>query len=227
MIPQVICEVMTGSRLYGIHNQDSDYDYQGMYVPTLRQRLGLDYNADKEYKIKGDNYEHTYRSLEKIFRLLVNGNPGQLELLFAPDEFITHHHPLLLLLRSVKEEFLSKRTLDALLGYGKAQYKKSKSRYESTGQYDAKSLTHAARLYFEGVNLITLGYPLVDFRANPYQLKTLTLLRQQDNEAIEEIVNLLEQPISRQVETQLPPTPDTKLLNHLYLDIQNILYGIE
>jgi hypothetical protein len=112
----LIYRTLAGSRLYGIHGPDSDYDYLGACIEPFSEVL----LGDFEQWVKSDKTETIY-SLRKLCRLMLKGNPTVTELLWAPERFWTTHTKVGHELRDMRELFLSKRTIRAFLGYLREQ----------------------------------------------------------------------------------------------------------
>jgi hypothetical protein len=107
----IICKVLTGSRLYHTHTDSSDWDFRGIYKPTLREC----YLAQIKDVIEPAN-EEIYYSVQKFLDLAIKGEPVAIEILFSPLEnhFSTGFDwPLI---RQYRKEFLTKR-MDAFLGF--------------------------------------------------------------------------------------------------------------
>lgn len=80
--------VLSGSRLYGIDNANSDYDYVGALVEPASYRVGLLNYKDsqhgfEQYTFKGEDHEGTVYSLWKLVTMFANGDPTSLCTMFA------------------------------------------------------------------------------------------------------------------------------------------------
>lgn len=77
----LIYQTLAGSRLYGYHNENSDYDYRGVFLAPKQELLGLIGGTDTQVYTKEKdvvNYE-----LRRFCHLALKGNPNILEILFS------------------------------------------------------------------------------------------------------------------------------------------------
>jgi len=85
---------VTGSRAYGTHHENSDYDFKGIYLPSLKEFLLspiLEQNMTEQ--INSPDNDVTIHSLPKLFKLLKKVNPNILETIFTED--FLYLHPIL------------------------------------------------------------------------------------------------------------------------------------
>ncbi len=130
-----ICKITVGSHLYGTSGPQSDEDYYGVFLPSRADVLGLKpYPGEYSESIKisegqrntSGDIDCKYFSLAKFFTLAAEGQPGQLELLFAQD----FHHAIppteewqeIVRQRSL---FLSQRAIVPFIGFAQAQAHKA------------------------------------------------------------------------------------------------------
>ena len=144
---------LTGSRLYGLNNEDSDYDYTGIHF-DLRDML----NPFKDRE-RTDTYQEnsiTFHSAAKFARLLVKGNPNIVELVYGQPEIKSRWGEFLI--HSVKPHVVTRNLAAAYMGYVSEQYRRGfkpstpqnpqrKAQLEELG-YDAKYIMHFLRLCF-------------------------------------------------------------------------------
>ncbi len=131
---------LTGSRAYGTHTEESDYDFKGIAIPPPKYYLGVG-DGFEQYEGKLSiyygvdlNHESVIYDLRKYLTLAVNNNPNILELLFLSDSYWikseSHSNwykkleriwmPLL----GHKDLFLSKKCRYTYAGYAHAQLKR-------------------------------------------------------------------------------------------------------
>jgi len=83
---KLILKVLVGSRAHGIHNEDSDYDYRGVFVLPTAEILSLK-NVGGKYKandwLEGDTDQTTYE-IGHFLKLATKCNPSILECFKAP-----------------------------------------------------------------------------------------------------------------------------------------------
>lgn len=75
------CE--SGSRAWGFHSENSDYDVRFIYVHKLSWYLGIENSRDVIEEMDGD-LDCSGWELRKALRLMAKGNPPLLEWLYSP-----------------------------------------------------------------------------------------------------------------------------------------------
>lgn len=127
---KIIFKCRTGSYLYGTNHANSDEDFQGVFIPSTDDLLSLDKCPDEwTENVKnhaGDrnqagDVDCKYFSLQKFMRLAAQGQPGQLEMLFAPDNMILIKEPEWDLIIKNRDLFLSKKGISPFIGFALAQ----------------------------------------------------------------------------------------------------------
>lgn len=119
---KVIHKVIVGSRLHGLNNDTSDYDYRGIFVHSIKDILNPFKKIKNTSWIEGDE-DNTSYELASFCMMLVQGNPSALEVLWSNmiEETTMWGRELC----ANRHRFLdSKRIFDAHRGYAHNQYKK-------------------------------------------------------------------------------------------------------
>lgn len=84
---KILMKCYHGSRLYGLHNENSDIDYKYVYLPTLRECILGTYKPVIEISSAGQNSagdeDHTYYSLQYFINMALAGSPTAIEMLHA------------------------------------------------------------------------------------------------------------------------------------------------
>lgn len=130
----IICEIVTGSHLYGTNRPDSDEDFTGVFVPGTEdmfslQRCPMEWSlnekkSDGERNTVGD-VDRKFYSLQRFLQLAGEGQPGQLELLFAPDSATITTSPVWELIKANRHLFLSKKSIAPFVGFALSQAHKA------------------------------------------------------------------------------------------------------
>lgn len=111
----IVCKVLTGSRLYGTARPDSDFDVRGCYLPSLR-----DCYQNQIKDVINTGPEELYYSVHKFLDLATTGQPIAIELLFAPNSHVeVSNQRIWNLIKSYRHEFLNKK-MEAFLGFGRS-----------------------------------------------------------------------------------------------------------
>lgn len=136
---QTIYLTLTGSRAYGTHTEESDWDYRGVACDTLESKLGFrspfEQAADNEGKtlwklfselgVKS-NSDLTIFELGKFVQLALKCNPNIIEIMFCDSSSVLFCHPVFEKLLEHREYFLSLRAKGAFSGYAFDQLSKLK-----------------------------------------------------------------------------------------------------
>ena len=111
---------IAGSRSYGLHTEDSDWDFRGICsVPSVYLH-GFNKNFE-QWITAAPSPDTTIFNVKKFFNLNSQGNPNTIELLFTEEQdhlIVTESGKLLLENRDL---FLSKQLKERYIGYSKAQ----------------------------------------------------------------------------------------------------------
>lgn len=127
---EILIKAVAGSHLFGLNTENSDMDYKGVYIPSVKDIiLGTDTGTistttgkDHQRNTK-DDVDCQLFSLKKFMTMLDNGDTAALELLFTPDNMIIEKSPKWDKIVSLRDKLISKKT-NALIGYIRQQTNK-------------------------------------------------------------------------------------------------------
>ncbi len=77
-----LAKVLVGSRLHGLHTPTSDYDYRGIHIHSLEEKLSPFRNLKNTTWIEGDE-DNTSYELADFCKGAVHGNATYLEVFFS------------------------------------------------------------------------------------------------------------------------------------------------
>lgn len=112
--------VMAGSRLYGTNTPESDHDYRGFVVPPFEYLVGL---SKFDHQIIRDPDSVVY-SIRRFFELLIMGDPGALEILYAPKSSIIKESGIGSVLINHRSLFITKQSIRRIFGYAQSEWRK-------------------------------------------------------------------------------------------------------
>lgn len=119
---KILTEVLVGSRLHGLNNEQSDYDYRGIYVSPLKDVLSPFKTIKNTSWIEGD-IDNTSYELADFCKQAVHGNATILEVFFSSE--IIKTSPTADKMRANWVKFMdSKRFVAASRGYAHNQWNK-------------------------------------------------------------------------------------------------------
>lgn len=131
---KIIFESRVGSHLYGTNRPDSDEDFQGVFLPSKEDLLGIgpcpgEWSLNQKLSqgkqnTKGD-VDRKFYSLKKFMHLAAEGQPGQLELLFAPKDSVISYDPMWSEILDNVPSFLSRKSIAQFVGFALAQAHKA------------------------------------------------------------------------------------------------------
>lgn len=141
-----------GSHAFGLAHEDSDEDFQGVFVEPTQNFLGLDAKIQESYSYKDP--DTTYHEIGKFCRLALGCNPTILDLLWL-DEYNVRTQ-LGTQLINLRTNFLSRsRIRNSYLGYALSQL--GKLGKDPRPEKRAKNARHFLRLLNHGFNLYETG----------------------------------------------------------------------
>ncbi|MCK5235620.1 MAG: nucleotidyltransferase domain-containing protein, partial [Deltaproteobacteria bacterium] len=131
MIPEenlnIITKIKFGSHLYGTNTPESDTDYKGIYMPTMRQILlgdfpkSISFSSGDELSKNGcEDIDIEYYSLQYFIKLACDGQTVALDMLHAPTNMIEHSSRIWDNLQLQRSRFYTK-TLDSFVRYARGQ----------------------------------------------------------------------------------------------------------
>ena len=232
-----ILRATVGSTVHGLHHggQD-DRDEMAVFVEPPEYLLGLARAQGIRGGLYG--FEHfTERtqpegarsgpgdldlvaySLRKYVRLALKGHPTILLLLFVPDAFVIVKTTLGEELRELRPALLSRRAGRGYLGYLRGQKERllwtrgqkrvNRPELVEAHGFDTKYAMHAARLGYQGLELLETGWLTLPMR-EPERSRVMAIRTGERTyeETIAEVEGV-EQRLARALEqTLLPPEPD-------------------
>lgn len=126
---------LTGSRLYGINNEESDYDYKGICIPSIKYFFGIsNFEQFDEFKDVNSEWNSIYPilnktdsqiySITKYVQLANLNNPNILELLWIDPKNYIVKTKLADRLIALKKEFLSTKVYYSYSRYAWSQIRR-------------------------------------------------------------------------------------------------------
>lgn len=79
---KILAKVLVGSRLHGLHNEQSDYDYRGIHITPLKEVLSPFKTIKNTSWIEGD-VDNTSYELDDFCKQATHGNATILEVFFS------------------------------------------------------------------------------------------------------------------------------------------------
>lgn len=164
-----LAKVLVGSRLHGTHNENSDYDYRGIYVESLKDTLSPFKKLKNTSWIEGDE-DNTAYELREFCKLATKGNATILEVFFS--DVIISTSPEHQEMRANWQKFMdTKAFIAASRGYASNQYKKALT-YEDLGVNQqlrtAKFIISFLRVMWQCENFLRTGEFACSLEACPY-----------------------------------------------------------
>lgn len=130
---KTIVKMQFGSHLYGTSTPQSDTDLKAIHIPDARdillQQVKGSIKIGARQKTEGErngplDVDHESYSLQRFMQLLVDGQTGPIEMLFAPPPFIIEsHRGWWMFLRRNRDRLLTKKSA-SFLGYCRQQANK-------------------------------------------------------------------------------------------------------
>lgn len=242
----IVFEAVGGSQAYLAANNSSDFDINGICMLPLDMafphRLGYikGFGAAPDYfetmnqhhiEHNDKEYDVAILSIVKFFDLAAQNNPNIIDILFSPERCILVQTEVGRHLRSARQQFLHKGSMQKFLGYAHSQLKKLENKVP-TGKrkelvdrwgYDVKFGSHLVRLCLEceqilterDLNLEKNGDILKSVRNGMYTLDELKLWFKEKEIALQKLY----------VESKIPYAPDWTYLRTLLIQCFEIRYG--
>jgi len=121
---RIIFETVVGSRAYGIHNPDSDYDKAGVMIPGPEYFFGFQkFEQFRDYP----GEDKTIYDIRKALSLISDNNPNMMDLLWMPERCILKTTPYWKRVIERRDLFISKRCRYTFSGYAIAQLNRIKT----------------------------------------------------------------------------------------------------
>ena len=118
----VILKALVGSRAHGLHTEDSDYDYRGVYVVPTKDILSLGFKYKGSSWIEGDIDDTSYE-IGHFLQLCTKANPAVFEILMS-DTYTVSTKYIIELKQLFPYMYDPKDAFNAFAGYSKNQQKK-------------------------------------------------------------------------------------------------------
>lgn len=127
---KILTKVVVGSRLHGLHTETSDWDYRGIHIHPLKEKLSPFRSLKNTTWIEGDE-DNTSYELADFCKLATKGNATILEVFFSDQ--ITESSPFADEMRANWVKFIdTHHFVNASRGYAHNQWNKFYN-FESQG----------------------------------------------------------------------------------------------
>ncbi len=152
-----------------------DKDTMAVCVPPAPYYHGLrEFGSRGTQEIKRDEWDIVAYEARKAVRMLAQGNPNILALLWLPDASYIHRTPAGEILLDNRDAFVGRHVYQSFVGYAKGQFHKmthgahqgymGEKRKELVARfgYDTKNAAHLVRLLRVGIEFLRDGFLRVD-----------------------------------------------------------------
>jgi len=245
--------VTTGSFSYGMSNSGSDVDIAGFCIPPKKvvfphldgeiQGFGTQVKRFEQWQkhhvideAAKKEYDFTIFSIIKFFKLVMEGNPNMVDILFVPPRCVRHTSDVSERVRLHRDLFLNKTMFHKFKGYAYSQHKKIRDkspqgkRLEMVQKYgyDVKAAAHLVRLLGEIEQILVEGTLVLDEEGRRESLKSIRR-GDWDIEKIDDYFFSKEAHLEKLYHTSdLRQAPDEARIKNLLLECLDMAYcGIE
>lgn len=141
---KILTKVLVGSRLHGLQNEESDYDYRGIHITPLKDILSpFKHNKNTNW-IEGD-IDNTSYELADFCKQATSGNATVLEVFFSDQ--ILEDSPITRIMRKNWKKFIdTDRLVMASRGYASNQLNKMQL-FDDIGVKDQRRTSKFAIAY--------------------------------------------------------------------------------
>lgn len=148
----LLLKARVGSKAFGLANENSDDDYQGVFIRPTEDFLGVNSNPTLSYSYK--NPDTTYHEVGKFCSLALKCNPTVLDMLWVENYNLRTNLGTELV--NLRNNFLSRKYVkDAYFGYAVSQL--GKLGKDDRPEKRAKNARHFMRLLHQGWELYSTG----------------------------------------------------------------------
>jgi len=220
----LILSTVVGSRLHGTFNENSDYDFRGVFMVPLINYLSPFKEVKDTHWIEksGADTDDTAHELSKFCKMCCQGNPSALEVLVGIPDTST---PIGDKLREMLPMFLSReRCYEAFRGYSRNQEKKFRDGKEvkaSAGAVDRKykyACAHVRTLY-QLLHLLKHNELIGSYQGGTLEeLRRIKEGRKSDSDIFSRIFQLEELCKEAYEKCKLPDKIDTKPIEDFICD---------
>lgn len=137
---------LTGSQLYGTNTENSDFDYEGVFIESPEYVLGNKSCDEVSFSTKeNENSRNTsedidckFYSLRKYFKLAAENNPNKVEWFFIPEDKFVFKNKYWNYISENYSIFLSQKIQHSFSGYAHSQKNKmvgKKIRYDELKEF--------------------------------------------------------------------------------------------
>jgi len=142
---RLLCRLRSGSHAYGLAGAHSDLDERGIFIVPARHYAALDTIPKQISDAKSDN---VYYSVQRVFELLAEANPGIVELLYTPADCFLACDPALKILFDARALLLTQSLVRAKIGYAMGQIKKARGQKKWINQPQPEAPPNAEQFCF-------------------------------------------------------------------------------
>ena len=212
---EIILKTLVGSRAHGTSNNDSDFDYRGVFVHPTSDILSISGPKNQTTWIEGKNDDTAYE-IQRFLFLALKCNPSVLEMFGAPVlEATDEGREAIKLFPYV---WNSKDVFNAFRGYGANQRKKY---FEDKDKKANKFLAAWMRTLFQANYLFWSGDMLVDF-SDTIIFDDLKEIRSGEFDRSEKLnkIFILERELEKSYEDMEPKFANEDKLNEFLLKVR-------
>lgn len=229
----LILKVLVGSRAHGLHDEDSDYDYRGVFVLPTEEVLSLK-NVGGKYKandwFEGKEDQTTYE-IGHFLKLATKCNPSILECFKAPIPRtlkVTEEQKKVAMLRDELLDLFPyvwnpNDAFNAFTGYSNNQRKKMLDKKDNR---EAKYACAYLRTLYNLECLLSTGDFQMDVTHNPKLFKRLKDIRE-GNFTIGDVINECEEKVEycKKLRDMCDHKPDLEKVNQFLLKVRKEFFS--
>lgn len=131
-----------GSRLYETHSEDSDEDFKGLFLPTVKEcilggysrNINIKTNLKKDVKNSAEDSDTELYALQEFIKLALQGQTVAIDMLSTPKDKTLISSPEWEILVANRKRFYTKK-MNAFYGYSRAQLLKYSCRAEKLNAF--------------------------------------------------------------------------------------------